>query len=457
MQTGVRRFAGLAVSLAVLAAFPAGAAAASPSISLATTPSLIRGTKPVTLAGQTVGAPSGSVVDLYASPFPYGASTLIATAPVGPNGSFSYVTTPDRDTVYRAVLTGTTAQATAAEHVIGVTKTTVRALSLGRAEVSILVFHPRNLHWNGAAVRWAFGPPHRTPHTFAASRTLRRGPYATLLRTIVTLPAGRFAFSACFRATGAHALDNPERPARCAGRGYRGGGKLPVGFPTPAAVARAGRYLAARTGRTAFAIVDSEGRISGLHVHRTFITASVIKAMLLVAYLRRLSSEGQRHVDLASQSFLYPMIHVSDNSAASHCWSIVGDSGLYALARVAGMTDFSISGDWAQGQLSPADQARFFFEMDSLIPRQFVGYARFLLSTVAAYESWGIPAVARPRGYRVFFKGGWRGTGLGQLVHQIARLEGHGRVFSIAVMTDGDPSMGYGIDTIQGVTASLLG
>jgi hypothetical protein len=135
----------------------------------------------------------------------------------------------------------------------------------------------------------------------------------------------------------------------------------------------------------------------------------------------------------------------------------VGDSGLYALAHAAGMTDFSIVGIWANAQISAADQARFFFEMDSLIPHEFVGYARNLLSTIASFESWGIPAVARPLGYAVFFKGGWRGTGLGQLVHQVGRLERPGRVFSLAVMTDGDPSMGYGIATIEGLTHALLG
>ena len=120
------------------------------------------------------------------------------------------------------------------------------------------------------------------------------------------------------------------------------------------------------------------------------------------------------------------------------------------------MSDFSVSGSWGSALLSAADQARFFFEMDSLIPSEFVGYARSLLSTIAGYESWGIPAIARPLGYKVFFKGGWRSTGLGQLVHQIARVEGHHGSFSIAVMTDGDPSMDYGINTIQGVTAALL-
>jgi len=137
-----------------------------------------------------------------------------------------------------------------------------------------------------------------------------------------------------------------------------------------------------------------------------FVSASLVKAMLLVAYLRRLHAQGQHRVDSRSDSLLLPMINVSDNSAATQAYSILGAPGLYGVARAAGMTDFSVNGFWANAQISASDQARFFFQMDSLIPREFVGYARFLLSTIAGYESWGIPAVARPRGYAVFFKGG---------------------------------------------------
>jgi hypothetical protein len=121
------------------------------------------------------------------------------------------------------------------------------------------------------------------------------------------------------------------------------------------------------------------------------------------------------------------------------------------------MTDFSVSGDWGTAELSPADQARFFFIMDSLIPPEFVSYARFLLSTIEPSQSWGIPPVARPLGYRTFFKDGSEPTSLGQLVHQVDRLEGHGQTFAIAVMTDGDPTMLYGEQTISGVAEALLG
>jgi hypothetical protein len=141
----------------------------------------------------------------------------------------------------------------------------------------------------------------------------------------------------------------------------------------------------------------------------------------------------------------------------------VGNSGLYALARAAGMTHFSVDtsaswgSEWGAALLTAHDQAKFFFEMDSLIPKEFVGYARNLLSHIASYEAWGIPAIARPLGYTVFFKGGWRPSPDTYLVHQIARLEKNGHRFSIAIMTDGDPDMGYGIDTIQGTTQALLG
>ncbi len=333
----------------------------------------------------------------------------------------------------------------------------VKALPLGRAAIRILVYHPAQLRWGKLKVSWLFGRGFRG-RLFAGRPTLTRAlnPTVIAIYTKVELPAGYFHWRACFYPRDALALPNPERPPGCRGRGYHGFGHLPHGYPGPRAIRHAAAYLASRRGRTAFAVFDDEGRLSGVHIHWTFVSASVVKAMLLVAYLRRLRATGQHTVDANSNSFLYPMINLSDNSAATQTWSIVGDSGLYEVAHAAGMTDFSVVGIWANAEISAADQAKFFFEMNSLIPREFVGYARNLLSTIAGYESWGIPAIARPKGYQVFFKGGWRPTGLGQLVHQIARLEGHGRKFSIAVMTDGDPSMGYGIDTIQGVTAALL-
>jgi hypothetical protein len=176
--------------------------------------------------------------------------------------------------------------------------------------------------------------------------------------------------------------------------------------------------------------------------------------MLLVAYLRRLAVRHEQ-VGSLSQALLYPMIHVSDNHAASATWRIVGDDGLEDVAHRAGMSDFDLGPDWANEEISAADQARFFFRMDSLIPPQFRAYAHSLLSGIDPSESWGIPAAARPA-WRVFFKGGWRGTDEGQLVTQIARLQRGSRQIAIAVMTVSDPSMEYGEETIEGVAARLL-
>jgi Beta-lactamase enzyme family len=279
------------------------------------------------------------------------------------------------------------------------------------------------------------------------------GPRAPRLRRRGAL-AG-LAILGCFAASAPAAGAGQRHPLRGASPQTGSGGTLAPGYPGPAAVAAAGRYLDRRAGYTAFAVIDDEGQMSGRHLHRTFVSASVVKAMLLVAYLRELAAR-HRGLGAGSRSLLVPMIHVSDNGAATAVWDRVGDSRLRALARRAAMTDFSIQGIWANAQISAADQARYFFEMEDLIPSRFRGFADHLLSHIAAYESWGIPAVARRRGWTVFFKGGWRGTGRGQLVHQAARLQRPHQRLAIAVMTDGDPSMGYGIETIEGVARRLL-
>ncbi len=229
---------------------------------------------------------------------------------------------------------------------------------------------------------------------------------------------------------------------------------LPSAVPSLRAMSSASTYLQSRLGTTAFAVVDSRGREFGLNQHETFVSASVTKAMLLVAYLRALAAQ-KGSVGSLSQSLLYPMIHVSDNRAATAVYRRVGDTGLEKVARLAGMREFGFGRDWANESISAADQARFFYRMDDLIPGQFRAYAHELLAGVDPAESWGIPLAARPA-WRVYFKGGWRRTGEGQLVSQIARLERPGHKLAIAVMTVTDPSMAYGEETIAGVVERLL-
>jgi len=70
------------------------------------------------------------------------------------------------------------------------------------------------------------------------------------------------------------------------------------------------RFLQARAGRTSFAVVDDTGELGGLRVGARFRTASVVKVMVLVAYLQMLSAR-HHSVSFADNSLLYPMIHIS--------------------------------------------------------------------------------------------------------------------------------------------------
>jgi hypothetical protein len=269
---------------------------------------------------------------------------------------------------------------------------------------------------------------------------------AAVLCALLATPADApLAPSSAAGAT-ARLVPPPERRADHAAR---------PSYPSRPRVRAATRFLSRRAGRKAFAVVDDRGRLAGYHVHNRFHSASVVKSMLLVAYLRHLAAE-HRGLDAASKGLMYPMIHSSDNDAASAILAIVGEQALDRVARDAGMGDYE-SGDatWGFTEISAADLARFFYRQDAMIPLRFVAYARWLLSTIEASESWDIPAVARPE-FRVYFKGGWLPEVEG-LVNQAARLERPGISFSLAVLSTHDPSMQYGEQTIAGVTERLLG
>jgi hypothetical protein len=111
---------------------------------------------------------------------------------------------------------------------------------------------------------------------------------------------------------------------------------------------------------------------------------------------------------------------------------------------------------WGGCQLTARDQARFFARIDRLLPRRHRKYALGLLRRIVSSQRWGIPR-GTPRGWHAHFKGGWFPDDEGSWrVHQGALLRRGGRHLGIAVLTQGDPSLGYGADTIQGVTARLL-
>jgi hypothetical protein len=214
-------------------------------------------------------------------------------------------------------------------------------------------------------------------------------------------------------------------------------------------------YLKHRGGIVGVSVIDSHGHVRGIHDTRRFVTASVIKAMLLVSYLRKVNHQG-RGLTSYEKAHLRPMIHVSSNTDATWVYSRVGDGRLRRLARKADMDQFWICCSWGYARFSARDQAKFFWLLKRLTPPRFRDYATHLLRSIVSWQSWGIPRVGRRRGFSVFFKGGWRGTGRGRLVHQASFIRYHGTGFSLAVLTDANPSMSYGIETIAGVARRIL-
>ncbi len=232
-----------------------------------------------------------------------------------------------------------------------------------------------------------------------------------------------------------------------------------IPYPSSRAIHRA-QELAASHGDVSFAVIGASIGIRGYDLDRQFSSASVSKALLLAAELRRLDREGLP-LDGETRELLEPMVTYSDNRAADAVYAEVGDEGLQEVARRAGMREFEATpGFWGGDQITAADMARFFYRLEANLPGPHRAYAKRLLADIAPVERWGIPQ-AVGHGWSVWFKGGWRPAGQehtsGAVTHQAALLvHRSGERVALAVLTDAPPGDGGGFAAIEGITERLL-
>jgi beta-lactamase class A len=212
-------------------------------------------------------------------------------------------------------------------------------------------------------------------------------------------------------------------------------------------------YARARVGDVRFAVRTGQGAW-GWHATLPAPSASVLKAMLLVAYLDDPRVRGRR-LRAADHSLIDPMIRSSDNTAATSVLAFVGAGGVASVAFRAGMRRFGLDPVvWGLSRIDASDQSRFFLHVDARVVPRHRAAAMRLLSAIVPSQRWGVGRV-RPRGWALYFKGGW-GAGTGAVEHQVALLRRGRRRVALAVLITQSPSHAYGKQTLGGIFARLL-
>jgi len=219
--------------------------------------------------------------------------------------------------------------------------------------------------------------------------------------------------------------------------------------PTQVDLRRATVWAAGREGEVSFAVATPRGYVVGADRTRAAPSASLVKTMLLVAALRE---AGEDPVEPQLRALLEPMVTISDNAAALAVHARVGDEGLRAVGRAAGMRNLGLGGSLFDTAVAASDQARLFLRVEQLVAPRHRAFLRRVLGDVVAWQRWGIPRALAP-GARPLFKGGWRDG----LVHQAGRVQVDGRHIGVAVLTWGNPSQAYGRATVEGVVRRALG
>jgi Beta-lactamase enzyme family len=232
----------------------------------------------------------------------------------------------------------------------------------------------------------------------------------------------------------------------------------------------AASYLSTRTGTVLAAVYDVRtGQTWRLGQGRPQAEASVVKLDVLETLLAERGRGGG--LSASDQSLASQMIEQSDNTAATSLWYQVGGAAQIRLFNAeAGLTEttpsscvvcagFSWPG-WGLSTTTPADQIallRRLITPGSLLTDAERDYALSLLENVTPAQRWGVSGGV-PAQVTVALKNGWlplAGVDSDWQINSVGWISGGGRNYLMAVLTTGNPTEQYGIDTIDQLSAMV--
>jgi len=228
-------------------------------------------------------------------------------------------------------------------------------------------------------------------------------------------------------------------------------------------------YLAQRSGTVLAAVYDVRtGQSWRLGDGPAQDEASVVKVDILETLLSDSDGTG---LSSASQALAEQMIEDSDNDAATSLWYAAGGTaGVAAYDDKAGLTrttpstcvvcdDFPWPG-WGLTTTVPADQITLLKQLIApgpLLTADERAYALSLLENVTPDQAWGISGGV-PAGVTVALKNGWlplTDDNTDWQVNSEGWVSGDGRDYLVSVLTTGNPTEQYGIDTISGLSSLI--
>jgi beta-lactamase class A len=227
-------------------------------------------------------------------------------------------------------------------------------------------------------------------------------------------------------------------------------------------------YVDGRDGTVRVAVYDlATGHEWSLGAGTAQAEASVVKVDILEALL------AQRPAGLTAedQSLAQQMIEDSDNDAATSLWDLVGGStGIGAYNTQAGLTQTTPSlcvvcsgfpwPGWGLTTTTPQDQIallRRLIEPGGPLTASERQYALSLMENVTQDQQWGVSSGV-PAGVTVALKNGWLPLDEANnnwQINSIGWVNGDGRDYLLAMLSTGNPSEQYGIDTLNSLGAMV--